>query len=193
MKKSSVTRHISHGWSGRSTLAAALLILSGCNAGILAQSPPEGIGYRQARFNEIEGVRNFRECRDQAVELDSQARSSGSQARWLASARLLERCEADLGPEAAGLAEEERMRAYALSITNYIKGGDLNKAEENLEQFEETFAGSDLYFKDGSSFTDSLKILLSHTKPTEFPNFSLLNAPESLKNEIRRVNYWSRN
>ncbi|MBF0368904.1 MAG: hypothetical protein HQL52_05525 [Magnetococcales bacterium] len=193
MNKTTKTRFSPHHWGRRTLMAAALMVLTGCNANLLAESPPEGIGYRQARFAEIGAMQSFRDCRDQALDLDSQARTTGSQARWLASARLLERCEADLGPQVAGLSQEERMRAYALGIVNYIKGGDLATAAANVQRFEEAFDGNDLYFTDGSSFTDSMKILISQTKPNEFPNYTLLNAPEPLKDEIRRVDYWSRN
>ena len=63
--------------------------------------------------------------------------------------------EAALGPEIARLAVEERMRAYALSVQNYFKGGDVASARANLGKFKTAFAGKDLYYADGASFSDT--------------------------------------
>ena len=53
--------------------------------------PPRGIGFREARFSEITAMREYRACRDEAVELDRQARHgtkltiNGSWRPWLRS------------------------------------------------------------------------------------------------------------
>ena len=103
------------------------LLLTACNMHI-NEAYKDGIGYREARYAEISAMREYRQCRDQALELDTKAREEGSTARYLASARLIEICEAEVGPSAAKTGEEERMRAYGLSIQNYLKGGDVAKA-----------------------------------------------------------------
>ena len=102
-------------------LTAALLI-SACQT---TTSPSEGIGFLEARFQEISAMESYRGCVDDAAQLDADARAKGNPGGYLASARLIEKCEADLGPEAAHVAVEERMRTYALGIVNYTKGGDL--------------------------------------------------------------------
>ena len=149
-----------------------------------------GIAFREARFAEITAMREYRACRDEALVMDEQARQGGVPARYLASARLLERCEAELGPEAANLAPEERMRAYALSIQNYLKGGDIARAQINLETFKSAFAGHDLYFADGSSFTETMEVLLGLRDRSAVGQFSVLNVDGALKGELRRANYW---
>ena len=149
-----------------------------------------GIAFREARFAEITAMRTYRACRDEALVMDDQARQGGVPARYLASARLLEQCEAELGPEAANLAPEERMRAYALSIQNYLKGGDIAKAQTNFETFKAAFAGHDLYFADGSSFIETMEVLLGLRERSAIGQFSVLNVDGALKGELRRANYW---
>ena len=52
--------------------------------------------------------------------------------------------------------EDERMRAYGLSIQNYIKGGDAGAARRRLEGYKQVFSGKDLYYPDGSSFRSTI-------------------------------------
>ena len=112
--------------------AAAGLILSSSNMHA-NQAFNDGIGYREARFAEISAMREYRQCRDDALNLDTQARKEGSSARYLSSARLIEKCEAEVAASAAKAGENERMRAYALGIQNYFKGGDIAKAQKILK------------------------------------------------------------
>ncbi len=172
-------------------LSATALTLSACvTQGDLGQD--EGIGFRQARFEQISVMRDYRKCKDEALDLDQKARTSGEAARYLASARLLEKCEAEIGPDAAGAAKGERLRAYALSIQNYFKGGDVGKARENLAKLKQAHPGADLYFADGSSFTETMEILLGMKDKGAIAKFSVANVSGDLKSELRRVNYWKR-
>jgi hypothetical protein len=172
----------------------AALALSACVQDFARNGgPEEGIGYRDARYVEIEAMRDYRQCRDDALVLDRQARQAGSAARYLASARQLETCEANLGPEAASLAPDERMRAYALSVQNYLKGGDVAHARANLETFQTAFPDHDLYYPDGSSFTETMEILLGLRDRSAVGEFSVANVGETLKAELRRARYWQRN
>ena len=190
-----------YGWTtkkGRKTarlsvLAMGLgLLAAACNP-ITTSQQHEGIGFRQARYAEISAMRDYRQCRDDALVLDGQARAEGSAARYLASAKLIEKCEAEIGPEVTGVAVDERMRAYAVGIQNHFKGGDVARARGNLETFKKTFTGSDLYFADGSSFTESMEILLGLRDRTAVGQFSIANVSTEMKSELRRVRYWTRN
>ena len=173
-------------------IAAVLVAVSACSMNGQV-NPSEGIGYREARFQEISAMQQYRQCRDDGVALDEQARSTGNIGRYLASARLLEKCEAELGPETSGVAVEERMRAYALSVQNYLKGGDVAKASQNLETFKTSFPGQDLYYYDGSSFLETMSALLGQQEDTDFGRYAMLNVSDSLKDEMRRVRYWKKN
>jgi hypothetical protein len=171
--------------------AGIVFLLGGCVTG--GTDPGEGIGFREARYTEMVAVRGYRDCRDQALQMDRAARSAGDPARYLASAQLLEKCESGLGPEAAQLAKEERMRAYALASQNYLKGGDVAGAQRTLETFKTRFAGADLYLADGSSFTATMELLAGLRDRTDVGEFSVMNAGGPVKAELRRSRYWQQN
>ena len=178
---------------GRALFAlAAATALSACSA-FGGGSSSEGIGFREARFVKVESAKEYRACKDDALELDRQAREEGSPARYLASARLLEKCEAGLGSQVAYLPDEERMRAYGLVVQNYLRGGDLAKARATLDKLRDAFPESDLYYADGSSFTETMALLLSPKKREAVGEFSVVNVDKKLKSELRRVRYWKHN
>ncbi len=187
----SLKRHKSR-FSGIATIGVTALALVACNTSFPSQ-PDGGIDFRKERHVEVTAMREYRDCRDEALALDAKARQAGSPARYLASARMLEGCEAALGPESARLALEERMRAYALSIQNYFKGGDVAKARGNLAKFKTAFAGNDLYYADGSSFGDTMTLVLGEADDSALGEFSVVNVSPELKAELRRVRYWQRN
>jgi hypothetical protein len=178
----------------RSVLTAALaaLTLSACSM-TTGGGLPEGIGFREARFAEISAAREWRACRDEALALDAQARQGDGGARYLTSARLIEKCESGLGPEHAQVAQEERMRAYALAVQNHLKGGDVAAARAALEKFKAAFNGADLYYADGSSFSETMEILLGLRDRAAAGEYSVVNAGATLKAELRRSRYWKNN
>lgn len=183
---------ISETWIQSGAVAALLFGLSACVTSQPA-APDEGIGFRQARFEEISAMRSYRACRDDALKLDDQARTADDPARYLASARMIEKCEADLGPEAAEVGKDERMHAYALAVQDYLKGGDVAHAAKSFEIFKQAFSGQDLYFADGSSFVETMEVLLGRKQTTDFGRFSGLNVSTALRAEMRRVRYWAQN
>ncbi len=152
----------------------------------------EGIGFREARFAEVEAMRAYRTCRDDALRLDEEARRTSHAGRYLASARLLDSCEANLGPEAAGLSTEEPMRAYALSVQNYLKGGDVAAARGNLARFQAAFPNQDLYLPNGASFIDTYEVLFGFSETSPYA-LSTANVSEPLRDEVRRAGHWTRN
>ncbi len=173
-----------------SCAAALMLTLSACFLGT-DNDAAEGIGFRQARFEEMKTIREYRACKAEGEELDKKALASGSAGTYLASARVLEGCEAKLGPGSSGsITEGERMRTYALSVQNYLKGGDVAKARSNFDKFRAAFPSRDLYYADGSSFISTMEALLGRTEPWSFGEFANLNVGDELKSEMRRMHYW---
>jgi hypothetical protein len=167
----------------------SVLALAAC----MATGTREGIGYREARFNEISAIRGWQSCRDEALELDRQAREEGSTAQYLASAKLIEKCEADAGSEVGKVPADERMRAYALSSQNYLKGGDVPKARETLERLRGAYPGADLYYANGTSFIDTMELLTGVEDRTSQGDLGIANVDSDLKSELRRTQYWKRN
>lgn len=173
-------------------LAGALATLAACQT-VSGGTAEEGIGYRQARFEQMTAIRSYRACVDDAHVLNKTARETRSPAQYLASAKLLERCESELGPESRNVAVEERMRATGLAAQNYLRGGDVAKAQASLQAFARAFPGRDLYYADGTSFTDTMQALLTPLAKPEYGEFSTLNVSQALKTEMRRMRHWAKN
>ena len=183
----------SHRAGVRLVVPATLALTALVGACQTTETVPEGIGFREARFEEISAMQTYRGCVDDAAKLNQEARSRNNPGGYLASARLYERCESELGPEARNLAQEERMRAYAISILNYLKGGDVQASRTNLETFKRAFAGYDLYLPDGASFVDTMDLLTGGKAVPSPYGVSLLNVSPDVKAELQRVRFWKVN
>ena len=163
------------------------LTLSACNVTMgTHQSASEGIGFRQARFAEMSAMKAWRDCRDEALALDKSARIKGFASQYLASAKAIEACEANTGPEISGLNQEERMRTMAIASLNFLKGSSFQK-------FKQHFGIADLRFPDGTSFIETMSMLLTMSEPTSIGTYSMANVNPVLKSELRRARYWQRN
>lgn len=171
---------------------ACFLGLSAC-VGVTPPIEAEGIGYRQARSMELAAMREWRGCRDEALVMDEAARRDANPAQYRASADMLERCETALGPGAAGLALEERMRAFALAVQNHLKAGNPVEAQRALEAFKTGFAERDLYYADGTSFIETMTVLVGLSDGRTPRDLLLVNVGSKLRAEIRRVRQWARN
>lgn len=173
-------------------LALASLMLVGLTACQMngAANPLEGAGFREARFKQVVAIQAFQDCRSQGLELDQQARSRGSAGAYVNSARVLESCGNNLPAGSTGVSADERIRVDALATLNYLRGGDIEKARQNLNRLQTTYPDRDLYYADGSSFTATMETLLGRIDATSFGQFATLNVNESAKREMRRVIYW---
>lgn len=156
-------------------------------------APVEDAAVRDARMAEINAMTGWRECRDDALALDAQGRATGDAAKYLASARLFEKCEKELGPGLDGVAVDERMRAVAMGVQDSLKGGDIAAARADLALFQEKFGGQDLYYADGSSFIDSFSLLLESARDGKGGDLAVVNASPTVKSEVRRMRFWQRN
>ena len=167
---------------------------SGCNVTMSGmQGTGEGIGYRQARFVEMNEMKAWRSCQEQALKLGETARSNGSASQYLASAKALKLCETSVSSQTAGINIQERMRSIAVASLNFLRGGNIEKARSTFEDFKTHFKGNDLRFADGSSYLDTMKMLLGMDEPTSIGALSMANVNSSLKAELRRTRYWERN
>ncbi len=189
--KNHFNTNITKALAQRAGAVAAVLLISAC-----AMDAPkliENADFRLKRSMALDAMREYRNCRDDAMDMDAQARKSGDAGRYIASARLLEKCENGLSRKASEVGRDERVRSYALSIQNYLKGGDVESARTNLEKLKKAFADTDLYYPDGSSFIETMEVLLGQKDVREFGRLAMLNVNESLKEEIRRIRHWKRN
>ena len=186
-------RRLSYGRAATARAVLALTAFLGACQTLSTGGAMEGIGFRQERFQDIAAMQTYRACVDDALKLDAEARAQSNPGGYIASARLIEKCEAELGPEAATVAQEERMRAYALSVLNYLKAGDVQSSRANLETFKRTFAGYDLYLANGASFTDTMELLTGGKSVPSPYEVSLLNVNRDVKTELQRVRFWKHN
>jgi hypothetical protein len=171
------------------TLGASMLALAACNMNQTA-NPLADASFREARFEQMQKLQAFRTCRDQALDMDSQARARGSAAAFLTSANVLQKCNTDLGTAAKSVPENERMRLHALSVINYFKGGDVEMARRQFDGFKTAWPEHDLYFSGGTSFIATAEALLGRTEPQTFGQFLALNVTDEVKSEMRRINHW---
>tara|TARA_B100001287_G_C22600230_1_gene490031 strand:+ start:328 stop:837 length:510 start_codon:yes stop_codon:yes gene_type:complete len=165
-----------------------LILLGACT--LEHPSGSSGIGFREARFAEIAEMRKFRECVKEGKKLDEIATRSGGFGAYLSSAKILEKCETEIGPNYTGVGVEERMQAYALAIQNYVKGRNIQSAKSSLTKFRLKFANKDFYYPDGTSFLQTMEVLIGTKDPMSFGHLSSLNVNKVLKSEMRRIEYW---
>jgi len=145
------------------------------------------------RANEMQNVLSFDSCLGAGLEQDAQAAASDEPGQYLASADLLAGCDEKLRDSASLVPVEKRMQAKALAVQNYIKGGDIQAARLALTDFETRFDGADLVYADGSSFTDTMHVLLHKFDERIGYQLASLNARRKVKDEVRRAWYWQTN
>jgi hypothetical protein len=81
----------------------------------------------------------------------------------------------------------------AIASLNFLKGGDMNRARSSFQKFKQHFSIADLRFPDGTSFTETMSMLLTMSEPTSIGTYSMANVNPVLKSELRRARYRQRN
>ena len=175
-------------------LAFAVLLvpasLSACQPVTLSDRSA-AVDYRYERFTTMQVKANYDDCRKTAFALDKKAGADAS--RFLASAEKFESCELMLGDSGKLIDQEMRLKALAMGVQNYIKGGNLAKARTMFEQFEHVAAGADLLYPDSTSFVANMRVLLNVGGDKNALRLASQNAKPELKDEIRRAWYWQTN
>jgi len=147
------------------------------------------VEFRRERFEAVSAMEQFTACFDEGVEMDRNARQSGNAGQYRRAAEILERCVAEHGG-AGAVPEDERMRTLALAIQDHAKAGDVARAREVLAGFRSRFGGRDLYYPDGTAFTEAMEMVLGMASTADAGVFSPANVNPTLKAEIRRQHYW---
>jgi hypothetical protein len=102
---------------------------------------------------------------------------------------LLSNCIDDFSLQTPLQISEEVMQLHALSIFNFIKGGDISQAKIAFVQFKTAFPGQDLYFNDYTSLVDTATALLEPSSVNAQKMVSLNISPE-LREELKRRQHW---
>ncbi len=131
----------------------------------------------------------FADCRDEGMGLEARARANANAGQYRRAALILEGCLAE-AERSAMIAAEARLPVLAMAIQSHAKAGDVGRAGELLEQLETRFTGLDLYYADGTSFIESLRLALGLATDAEAGAFSTANVNPTLKADLRRQRYW---
>ena len=172
-------------------IALGVLGITACQQTVLTASTPTTSVIDRA--NEMQNLLNFDSCLSNGLEQDAQAAASDERGQYLASAKTLSSCDSKLRDSASLVATEKRMQAKALTVQNFIKGGNIQAARLALTDFETSFNSADLIYADGSSFTDTMRALLYRFDDRVSYKLASLNARRKVKDEVRRAWYWQSN
>jgi len=139
-------------------------------------------------------LRSYDQCIEDGKNFDNLAstKNEGADSLYNKSAKILNDCDFLIQDNPYMVNETERMKNAALSIQNYIKAGNLIQASLNFQDFQDTF-DKDLVYKDGSSFIENVKTILSHNSNNSLNKFALTNNSRIVRSELKRLNYWSKN
>mgnify|MGYP001213628003 CR=1 FL=1 len=172
-------------------IALGVLGITACQQTVLTSSTPTTSVIDRA--NEMQNLLNFDSCLSNGLEQDAQAAASDERGQYLASAKTLSSCDSKLRDSASLVATEKRMKAKAITVQNFIKGGDIQAARLALTDFETSFNSADLIYADGSSFKDTMRALLYRFDDRVSYKLASLNARRKVKDEVRRAWYWQSN
>jgi outer membrane PBP1 activator LpoA protein len=128
-------------------------------------------------------------CEQQAIGMDSFAQQSGQAAQYLASAKAMLRCVNGIQFPKGHPDADKALRLMALSVMNFVKGGDIDEAQVALRKTQSKFPNKDLYFADYSSFFDTATALLEQQTLSRH-QLAALNISADLRTEIERHQYW---
>lgn len=130
------------------------------------------------------------DCQSQATNIANYAETSEVAVQYLTAARALQSCVNSPLPETLNTDQAQQLMHLMASVTfNYIKGGDVSAAYQQLQKFEQQFPQQDLYFADYSSFLDTANALLQGAQLSS-RQLASLNISRELRDELQRQHYW---
>lgn len=137
-------------------------------------------------YSEITTSSEYEACIAQAWSVDQQAHQLNGEPQFLLAAKLFSACESDLQASEIQHPESERMVAVAMSSLNFARGGDIGSAMQQLTHFERSFPRRDLYFPDGSSFVDTMR-LVTGSHDYNDSSIRLINVNDNVRAEFYRL------
>lgn len=129
----------------------------------------------------------FYQCRG---EVNTMMLGNNNAAQLHGAAKVAEQCLTELDAAPNSISQQQAMRLHALSVYAYLAAGDAERATVQLQTLELQYPHHDLYLADGSSFVQSLQLLLGEVAISQANPQSLLNASATVKQEIQRIQYW---
>ncbi|MBA55691.1 MAG: hypothetical protein CMK89_14645 [Pseudomonadales bacterium] len=163
------------------TFLLCTLIVAGCSTQPVAPPPTD------PHLDQIRA--DFSQCREQAYDMDASAREQQSAAQYQTAAGLFQHCVETFSDHHQVVAAEDMLVLQAMSVMDYLKAGNVESAREQLKLLRMAFPHHDLYLSDGSSFVDSMLLLLEFSSE-ESRRHQLLNTNRTLAMEFKRREYW---
>jgi hypothetical protein len=130
----------------------------------------------------------FNQCQTHVLDMDTSAKKNQSLAQYLTAATAGTSCLQAVIPGNPLVSTEQKMQLHAMTVLDFVKGGDIGKARSGLGRFEVAYSGKDLFFTDNTSFIDTFSLLL-HEKDIKH-NGVHLNVNKHLVNELKRKQTW---
>ncbi|KXI28226.1 hypothetical protein [Paraglaciecola hydrolytica] len=130
------------------------------------------------------------DCLLQASQMAHSAETSGATAQYVTAARYMQSCMQQPLPAPLDKNQSQAVMQLMANITlNFIQGGDIAAAQQQLRHFDRKFANQDLYLPDFTSFRDTASALLQGTSMSKH-QLANLNISRELRNELERQQYW---
>ena len=168
------------------TVILAAAIISACSS-TSKREPILRVNHTQASNEYYQSI--DKACEEQAMGMDRSAQQSGQAAQYLASAKAMLRCVQGIQFSKGHPDSDKGLRLMALSVINFVKGGDIDGAKVALRKTQSKFPDQDLYFADYSSFFDTATALLEQQQLSRH-QLAALNISTDLRTEIERQQYW---
>ena len=112
---------------------ALCLIASACTTMPSQKSQLESLNYRLDRYADMQKLDQYTSCQAQGMALDQRAQSQADISSYLASARKLSECQSFLEGKTHLIDSKTQMHVRAISILNFIKGGDIAQARSEFD------------------------------------------------------------
>lgn len=129
-------------------------------------------------------------CVEQAQQMADFAQKNQSYPQLSSAATRLKTCVAFPLPQRMSKAQTTQvMQIMADTTLTYFKAGELQKAKDELSDFETRFASQDLYLPDYTSFVDTATALL-YGDSLSSQSLASLNISNDLRQELKRKHHW---
>ena len=147
----------------------------------------ESVKAQAMRSNQLD-----QSCVAKVTAMQTSIGETANPAQLYSLATTAERCVANKHFSAEHPDKEKAMQLTALSVMNFVKAGDTERAQDNFELFTRLFPQQDLFFADYSSFVDTATALLSYQTLSK-SQLMTLNINRAMRDDLIRQQHWLRN
>lgn len=179
------------GQTGRLIVVAVAITasLAACSSTSINPAPVFYPGLAKDSDKEAAPLRRFTNCRKDVLAFDKAADIYADEGKYLASARRAAQCLEILSSKTGKIVAREALQLHALTMRNYLIGGDPKSAKDAYIKMSKQFPDQDLIFKDASSVKETFAYILEIRSGKDSDNFRRANISPAVKAELRRLKY----